>query len=104
MKGRHLNHLGTQQELTRDTMASGGGRSDRERPPLWLVQSACITPSSPSPPGLSLHQARCSPGGDRGDRALGQGFPGPVTSLFSSLSVPDKPRSRHTAPRAVRAK
>lgn len=106
MKGRHLNHLGgPSRELTRDTMASEVA-GVIERPSIMAGAVSVHHPKFTLTSGAQLlHQARCSPGGDRGDRALlGRGLPRPCDQLFSSLSVPDKPRSRHTAPRAVRAK
>lgn len=106
MKGWHLNHLGgPSRELTGDTMASEVA-GVIERPSIMAGAVSVHHPKFTLTSGAQLlHQARCSPGGDRGDRALlGRGLPRPCDQLFSSLSVPDKPRSRHTAPRAVWAK
>lgn len=76
-----------------------------ERSPIMAGAVSMCYPEFILTSGAQLiHQACRSPGGDRGDRLLpGRGPPRPCDQPFSPPSVPDKPRSRHTAPRAVQA-
>lgn len=77
-----------------------------ERPPIMAGAVSMRYPEFILTSGAQLiHQACHSPGGDCGDRLLpSRGPPRPCDQPFSPTSVPDKPRSRHTAPRAVQAK
>ena len=71
MKGRRLSHLGgSSRELTGDTVASEVVRV-MERPAIMAGAVTVHHPKFTLTSGAQLlHQARCSPGGDRGDRAL----------------------------------